>query len=905
MPPSSCASRAAVRIRADGPTGRRRCTRSGPRAGRPGDARRQLVSAEDLPRRGLRLGVLRPIAQPDRPLVLDVGLRGTGEGALALPPPPRGRVDVRSARRYRSAGAGRAREDDRDAGCSLRWGWRSRPRSPARSPAESTIAADQSPGASLRGLDAVDRTVRVTWQGVVTPAVERRPGRCCIRRSDWAAQTEIVLMNPGASQRRRRAARGDRPAARLDDAGGRGSGAVAPGPRPRGPVAPGPVAVGSCRDASCPMLLAGGALPARTTVRRLPRRRRADAGDRNDEARSAAPLGFTPGLPRASRRCWSRGDAAGLEKLAGPQQRLADAQLARRAADRAASSWQLAATERRLQQAQKRLLAAEQLVRPLGAVRRARRAPRRRPARRRGGCCSPAAARWPRWCCSWSSRSAACAGTSTRSCDGCEAAGARTCSASAFVIAEAAVLCGVALLIGAALASGSRSLLADGAGLPAGGVLAHSLLTVRCARSRSSADGSARRRSSSCCCSQADARSPTCWRRGARGAALALALNRGATAATIRCRYCWRRCAAWPPACWSSERHRCCCREGERRRHARSGACAAGVRRARALAGGTLAGDRVHRGQHGLGGFALAYRATLLRSAADQAANQRSARRDVAAGPDFTTPLEVASPRALARRWLRTARCSPVRRTDASFVSGGSQRHRSRARRSRCGARPRLHGWRASDGSAPIATLARRLVPPGPVRAPGPLLRAGGRGCRRVKSALHRPACVTVGRRLRDARRRAIRLLALGQAGQRPQTVLARLPRGRGRSSWRAVELTEPAGLEATNGHQNGEKPRRGDAVHGTVTARPAVGDRQIRPGLEQRSHIAAWRGVGAATVGRRGAPAQRRGRDAVQRRAARRDCCARTQPSDARAGAGAGRPADGGRSPAGADGSR
>ena len=71
----------------------------------------------------------------------------------------------------------------------------------------------------------------------------------------------------------------------------------------------------------------------------------------------------------------------------------------------------------------------------------------------------------------------------------------------------------------------------------------------------------------------------------------------------------------------------------------------------------------------GLGGFALAYRSTLIRSAADQAADQVPLDALVSPGPDFSTPLELAP----LQRWqaLASGAVLPVRRTDANYTSGG------------------------------------------------------------------------------------------------------------------------------------------------------------------------------------------------------------------------------------------
>ncbi len=88
-----------VRFTAGGPGVRRRWqrrlgARARARPRRPSDDRRQLGPAEDLPGARLRLGVLRPFAQRQQPLVLDVDLRRPREGPGALPPHPRRRLTV-------------------------------------------------------------------------------------------------------------------------------------------------------------------------------------------------------------------------------------------------------------------------------------------------------------------------------------------------------------------------------------------------------------------------------------------------------------------------------------------------------------------------------------------------------------------------------------------------------------------------------------------------------------------------------------------------------------------------------------------------------------------------------------------------------------------------------------------
>ena len=123
----------------------------------------------------------------------------------------------------------------------------------------------------------------------------------------------------------------------------------------------------------------------------------------------------------------------------------------------------------------------------------------------------------------------------------------------------------------------------------------------------------------------------------------------------------------------------------------------------------------------GLGGFALAYSSTLIRSAADQAADRVPLDALVSPGADFSTPLELAP----LQRWqaLAAGAVLPIRRTDANYTSGAGTVTVPALGVPAAGL-IQIHGWRESDGSAPLAALARRLEPTGPVRLPGPMLPA-------------------------------------------------------------------------------------------------------------------------------------------------------------------------------------
>jgi hypothetical protein len=239
-----------------------------------------------------------------------------------------------------------------------------------------------------------------------------------------------------------------------------------------------------------------------------------------------------------------------------------------------------------------------------------------------------------------------------------------------------------------------------------------------------------------------------------------------------------------------------------------------------------------------LGGFALAYRATLVRSTADQAADRVPLDARIAPGADFTTPLTVAP----LARWQAIARgsVSPVRRTEASYVSGGSSLTVP-ALGVPAGALTQLHGWRTSDASTPIGALAHRLVPPGPARVPGPPLAPTGDLISLPVQA--RGVGVTITADLRDSDG-TVRRVRVGQASGVRQTLRARLP-GRGGWELQALELSEPTGLQITSGHQNAENVAADTRFTGIVQLGPmSIGGRAVG--------IAGWRAIGAASGGRR-----------------------------------------------------
>jgi hypothetical protein len=149
--------------------------------------------------------------------------------------------------------------------------------------------------------------------------------------------------------------------------------------------------------------------------------------------------------------------------------------------------------------------------------------------------------------------------------------------------------------------------------------------------------------------------------------------------------------------------------------------------------------------------------------------------------------------------------------------------------------------WRAGDGSAPLATLARRLAPHGPTRAPGPRLPPGpGRLTVRVQAP---GGEVRLSADLRGADG-AVTQVALGTASALPRVARARVPLRGGPYELEAFEVGEPTGVEAVNGHQNAENPAA--ATQSTTTVRLGrvfAGGRSLVAGWH------AWRAVGAVSL--------------------------------------------------------
>ena len=681
--------------------------------------------------------------------------------------------------------------------------------------AQSQVAGDESARSVLGQTSPLASEVRVTWQGTVSPGVAGQ-ARALLTGLGLGAQTEVVLMNP----------------VRL---GGVVVRPAAIAPLGRWLPAPVPGRLGPCRPERCPMQLAGTG-PVPSTLAAIGVRIQV-AG--TAPLRSAVPLGFVPSGAGAAPVLLT-GDVAGLESLPGLSGLYRTHSWLAPLVTTRLHAWQLAGAEDRLARAQARLLLTGSqfsLSAPFAALDEARAQASEAPQRLllAGGGAITALALF-----------VVLAGGGLRrdqraELDRLRHAGARTRDCVLFVAAESGWLCAGALGAGAAAGAGAAVLLANEQGEPAGAILAHSLITPAGAI----ALGTGWLAATALLTVLALVRSArlTDLLAVAAASALVAALGagpgRGHVLALLLAPLC---CAAVGVLTFRAAG--AVLRGAER--VARRGPVLtrlALVNLARspgmpALAIAFLAVAV------GLGGFALSYRSTLVRSAADQAADQVPLDALVSPGPDFSTPLELAP----LPRWRAVADGAvlPVRRTDANYASGGGTVTVPALGVPAAGL-TQIRGWRESDGSAPLAALARRLEPAGPVRTPGPLLPDGTRwlSLRASSPGL----AVDVLADLRDPRG-AIRQVAFGTAGARVASLRAAVPSGRWELA--ALELDEPAGTAITNGHQNGENPAAATQSAARVTLGPLLA-LPARRGPLLSVPLGAWRGVGAATAPGRG----------------------------------------------------
>ena len=416
-------------------------------------------------------------------------------------------------------------------------------------------------------------------------------------------------------------------------------------------------------------------------------------------------------------------------------------------------------------------------------------------------------------------------------------AGARTCHGVLFVATESGWLCAAALGVGAAGGIGAAALLARAEGEPAGAILTHSLITpagvialatgwlaatvllaaLVLMRSARLTDMLAVAAASALVAALAGGTgsdhalalllAPLCCR-GRRGADVSRC---GAGAAGSGARGP-RRPGARPPRARQPGPLSRGCRRWPSRSSPSPSASAASP-------SPTVDADP-QRGRSGGG--------------------SRPARRTGLAGAGFQHPAGVGSAAALAG--ARGRPVLPIRRTDANYTSGGGTVTVPALGVPAAGL-IQIHGWRESDGSAPLTALARRLEPAGPVRLPGPMLPAGARWLSLRASSPDLTVEVTAD--LRDPQG-AIRQVAFGTAGAGAAFLRAPVPPGR----WEleALELDEPTGVAITNGHQNGENPAAATQSQTRVALGPLLALPARGPSL-LRVPLGAWRGVGAAAT--------------------------------------------------------
>ena len=677
--------------------------------------------------------------------------------------------------------------------------------------AQAQIAGDQSARSVLAATSPLDSTVRVTWQGPVGPGVADQ-ARALLSGLGLGAPTEVVLMNP----------------VRLDGVVVRPA-AIAPLGRwfPGSP--PGP-----CRPQRCPMLLAagsGGPVPARLAAAGV-----SIGVVGSAPLRSAVPLGFVPS-GADSPPVLLTGDVAGLASLPGLSGLYRTYSWLAPLTVNRLRAWQLAGIEDRLARSQARLLLTGSqfsLSAPFTALDQARAQASAAPQRLllAGGGAIAALGLF-----------VVLAGGGLRrdqraELDRLRHAGARTSHDVLFVAAESGWLCAAALIAGAGAGIAAGALLASRQQEPAGAILTHSLITP--AGVIALAAG------------WLAATVLLAVLAGLRSARLTDVLAVAAASALVAALAGGTGSGGSDNALALLLAPLCCLAVGVltfraaglvlrgAERVARRGPVLArlalvNLARSPSVAALAIAFVAV---AVGLGGFAFGYRSTLIRSAADQAADRVPLDALVSPGPDFATPLQLAP----LARWqaLADGAVLPVRRTDANYTSGGGT-VTVPALGVPAAELSQIHGWRESDGSAPLTVLARRLEPAGPVRGPGPLLPAGTRWLSlRVSSG-----SVDVTADLRDPQG-AVQPAAFGTAG--PDGGLVRAPVPPGQWELEALELDEPTGTAITNGHQNGENA--GAATQsvirlalGPLLAAPARGPARLRVPL------GAWRGVGAATA--------------------------------------------------------
>jgi hypothetical protein len=677
--------------------------------------------------------------------------------------------------------------------------------------AEAVIVGDHAARAVLSRASPVDRTMRLTWAGPLTPAVTRQ-ARGVLAQPGLGPATAVLALNP----------------ARIDGVLVRPA-AIAPLARwlPASAVR----RLGACRPADCPMLLVGGGRTPATLTTAGVRIRVVGSASLS----SAVPLGYAPAFAGQ----WPvlvTGDVGGLAGLSGlggiyrTHNWVAALDVA------GLHSWQLSDVEARLRRAQSALAATQgqfQLAAPFAALDDARAQASAAPTRLLlvgGGVLvslllfvllSAVGVRQEQ----------------QAEVERLRVAGGRPVHTVVFVAGEAAWTCALAIVIGYGVALVLAAVLADHAGEPVGALLSHSLLTAEALLAAIAAWLLA----TSLVTASVLIRGPRILDVVAVAAVCSLVVGLWFGGAGAHA--------------WTGLLVPLCClacglvlfrftglilRAGDGLAR-RSGSVT--VRLALmslARSGGPAAAAIAFMAvSTALAGFALSFRATLIRGTADQAANRVPRDALVSPGADFVTPLEVAP----LGRWqtLSDGAVSPVRRTEATYLGGAASVTVPMLGVPAAGLTT-IHGWRTGDGSAPLSVLAKRLRPTGPFRTPGPLVPATARWL--SVNARSPTLDVSVAADLRDDQGN-VRQLPLGTVGPGRGFGRARLPAGH----WEleAIQLDESTSLAITNGHQNGENPAAATQSAARLSLGPLIagdGRRQVL----MTDDIGAWRGVAAAS---------------------------------------------------------
>jgi hypothetical protein len=237
--------------------------------------------------------------------------------------------------------------------------------------------------------------------------------------------------------------------------------------------------------------------------------------------------------------------------------------------------------------------------------------------------------------------------------------------------------------------------------------------------------------------------------------------------------------------------------------------------------------------------FAVGYRTTLDRGAADQAAFAVPMLARLTTGPSLVRPADLATEGALRRLGPR-ATAYPVLRGVASFTLNASDSAPVELLGLDPGALPRIAHWRADYADATPATLEQRLTTPAPAR--GPAIPNGAKTL--VVPATGSTAHLDVIALVRDASGRSLPV-TLARHGD---TLVAALPNGSARSL-DSITLREDVLSASLRQHAVGESgvdlPARTGRI---VLGRPAADGQALAGDMRGWSVTSPGRGATTAT---------------------------------------------------------